>query len=77
MPLKALPMYRRTLALHAHADTLAQSVRVGKKAIAEHMEESRRPGFDVKLRGHEVDTTIAGVVRDRKTLKKLQYDQPY
>ena len=73
MPVKRVPVYRRTLYLSVHARQLAESVRLGKTAIALHMEGSTHP----ELHGCEVSTIIAGVVRDRKTLKKLQYDGPY
>lgn len=69
-----VPIYKRTPELHARAQELVRNVALGKKAIAAHM-EARKQGVltdDSALR-----TTIAGVVRDRKTLKKLQYDQPF
>jgi len=69
-----VPMYMRTPELRARAQELVTSVAVGKKAIAAHM-EAKRQGVCPGTCG--VDTIIAGVVRDRKTLKKLEYDQPY
>lgn len=69
-----VPMYMRTPELRARAQELATAVAVGKKAVAAHM-DAKKQGVCQGTCG--VDTIIAGVVRDRKTLKKLEYDQPY
>lgn len=56
------------------AQEIAASVVAGKRAIAAHMgtDGLRRCSSSCEIR-----TTIAGVVRDRKRLKKLKYDQPF
>jgi hypothetical protein len=69
-----VPIYMRTPELRARAQELAVSVSTGKKAIADHMAAMRQ---GVTTDNVEIRTIIAGVVRDRKTLKKLQYDQPF
>jgi hypothetical protein len=68
------PKYRDTQELTVLAQTLAVSVAMGKVAVAAHMEAKKQgvcPG-DCGIKA-----IIAGVVRDRKTLKKLEYDQPF
>jgi hypothetical protein len=71
---KTAPRYRHTQELTVHAQELAVSVAMGKVAIAAHM-KAKRQGVCRGTCG--IDTIIAGVVRDRKTLKKLEYDQPF
>jgi hypothetical protein len=71
---KPTPRYRHTQKLTVHAQELAVSVAMGKVAIAAHM-KAKRQGVCRGTCG--IDTIIAGVVRDRKTLKKLEYDQPF
>jgi hypothetical protein len=69
-----VPLYKRNRYLYMRTQELVESVAMGKQAIAVHMEAMRRGVCTDK---HAVDAIIAGVVRDRKTLKKLQYDQPF
>lgn len=69
-----VPIYKRTPQLQETAQELAASVAWGKQVIAAHMEEVR---LGICTDVHAVDTIIAGVVRDRKTLKRLEYDQPF
>jgi hypothetical protein len=71
---KHVPMYKRSAALRTRAQVLATSVAEGKKVIAAHTEFEKLGAcaLDCKLR-----TVIAGVVRDRKELKTLEYDQPF
>jgi hypothetical protein len=69
-----VPMYMRTPELRARAQELVTAVAVGKKAIAAHMDAKKQ---GVLTDDSAMRITIAGVVRDRKTLKKLQYDQPF
>jgi hypothetical protein len=70
----SVPMYKRSRRMRIRAQELATSVAQGKQAIAAHM-EAMRTGVCTDV--HAVDTIIAGVVRDRKKLKKLEYDQPF
>jgi hypothetical protein len=69
-----VPLYMRNDKLRRRAQDLVISVQLGKKAIAAHMEAER---LGVCSPDCTVRTVIAGVVRDRKRLKKLQYDQPF
>lgn len=69
-----VPKYQTNPLLRRHAQELAISVANGKRAIAAHM-DARRQG--VCTGPCTVDAIIAGVVRDRKELKKLEYDQPF
>lgn len=62
------PKYRHSLALHIRAQELVDVLARDKKVIATHAEGVNSP----KLRA-----TIAGVVRARKELKQLEYDQPF
>jgi hypothetical protein len=74
VPSKGVPLYMRSEQMRTRAQELAASVVAGKAKIAAH----RKAG---KLRVCSptctLRTTIAGVVRDRKMLKRLQYDQPF
>lgn len=63
-----VPKYKRSQAMRIRAQELATSVANGKRVIAAHTEGVTSPGLR---------TTIAGVVRARKELKKLEYDQPF
>jgi hypothetical protein len=69
-----VPAYMRSAAMRTRAHDLATSVAKGKRLIVAHMIEGdvRRCSPDCKIR-----TIIAGVVRDRRELKKLEYDQPF
>lgn len=69
-----VPLYMRNDKLRRRAQDLVTSVQLGKKAIAAHMEAER---LGVCSPDCTVRAVIAGVVRDRKRLKKLQYDQPF
>lgn len=69
-----VPLYMRSDMLRHRAAELAVSVQLGKKAIAAHMEAER---LGVCSPDCTVRAVIAGVVRDRKLLKKLEYDQPF
>lgn len=71
---KSVPMYKRSVALHTEAQRLATSVAVGKLVIAKHMTKG---SLEVCSSDCDVRTVIAGVVRDRQTLKRLEYDQPF
>ena len=66
-----VPIYRRSDVLRVRAQNLATSVAVGKRVIAAH----RDTGLEVC--SPTVRTVIAGVVRDRRELKELEYDQPF
>lgn len=69
-----VPKYKRSQELTRRAQDLAASVALGKQAIAAHMEARRKGVCNGKC---SVSTIIAGVVRDRKTLKNLEWDQPF
>ena len=74
VPSKGVPLYRRSEYLLHRAGELATSVAVGKAKIAAHKKAGSLEACSPQC---AVYTTIAGVVRDRKTLKRLQYDQPF
>ena len=63
-----VPKYKRSQAMRIRAQELVAAVADGKRVIATHTEDVCSPGLR---------TTIAGVVRARKELKKLEYDQPF
>lgn len=69
-----IPRYRRSDALRIRAHALSASVAEGKKVIAAHISTG---GVGACSTGCTVRTVVAGVVRDRKTLKYLEYDQPF
>ena len=69
-----VPKYRRSTELHIRAQELATSVALRKLVIAKHMSRGK---MEVCSPGCDIRTTIAGVVRDRKKLKQLEYDQPF
>lgn len=65
---KTVPLYKRS------AQEMAASVAEARRVVATHVvaEKLRRCSPECK-----VHTVIAGMVRDRKALKKLKYDQPF
>jgi hypothetical protein len=71
---KPCPMYMSTPELRTRAQVLVAELALGREAIAAHM-EAKRQGVSSPI--EQVDTIIAGVVRNRKELKKLEYDQPF
>ena len=71
---KPCPMYMSTPELRTRAQALVAELALGREAIAAHMEAKRR-GVSSPI--EQVDTIIAGVVRNRKELKTLEYDQPF
>jgi hypothetical protein len=77
VPSKVVPIYRRTPALRARARELAESVRLGELAIKTHDGSKRcREADGTHASWCTIDAIRAGVARDRKTLRKLEYDQP-
>jgi hypothetical protein len=71
---KAVPAYMRSAVMRTRAHDLATDVAKGKRLIVAHMIEG-----DVRRCSPtcEIRTVIAGVVRNRRELKKLEYDQPF
>jgi hypothetical protein len=70
-----VPAYMRSAVMRTRAHDLATSVANGKRLIVAHMIEGdvRRCSPSCRIR-----TIIAGVVRDRRELKKIgYYDQPF
>jgi len=69
-----VPLYKRSETLHQEAQRLAVSVARGKVIVVKHMDKGSvrvcSPSCDVR-------TVIAGIVRDRSMLKKLEYDQHF
>lgn len=74
VPSKGVPLYMRSEQTRTRAQELAASVVTGKAKIAAHKKAGK---LRVCSPTCTLRTTIAGVVRDRKTLKRLQYDQPF
>jgi hypothetical protein len=69
-----VPTYRRSDALRDRARMLATCVAVGKQVVASHIYAEK---VEACCGECKVRTVIAGVVRDRKALKELEYDQPF
>ena len=63
------------VALHKRsAQEMAQGVREARRVIATHVVAEKLERCSPECRIH---TVIAGMVRDRKALKKLNYNQPF